>query len=110
MTIKLGINGFGRIGRMVFRAAVQNFADDIEIVGINDLLEPDYLAYMLTYDSVHGRFKGTVSVEGNSIIVTLAAGWDFVDEQGCGVRGFDTVAEVKAGTNKTSVIQHTIHL
>lgn len=48
--------------------------------------------------------------EGNSIIVTLAAGWDFVDEQGCGVRGFDTVAEVKAGTNKTSVIQHTIHL
>ncbi len=57
MTIKVGINGFGRIGRMVFRAAVQNFSD-IEIVGINDLLEPDYLAYMLKYDSVHGRFKG----------------------------------------------------
>ena len=57
MTIKVGINGFGRIGRMVFRAAVQNFPD-IEIVGINDLLEPDYLAYMLQYDSVHGRFKG----------------------------------------------------
>ena len=56
MSIKVGINGFGRIGRMVFRAAVQNF-NDIEIVGINDLLEPDYLAYMLQYDSVHGRFK-----------------------------------------------------
>jgi glyceraldehyde 3-phosphate dehydrogenase len=69
MTIKIGINGFGRIGRMVFRAAVQNFADDIEIVGINDLLEPDYLAYMLKYDSVHGRFKGEVSVDGTSLIV-----------------------------------------
>ncbi|MBH1961417.1 MAG: type I glyceraldehyde-3-phosphate dehydrogenase [Rhodocyclales bacterium] len=68
MTIKVGINGFGRIGRMVFRAAVQNFSD-IEIVGINDLLEPDYLAYMLKYDSVHGRFKGEVSVEGNTLIV-----------------------------------------
>src|SRR5574344_1942134 len=67
--IKIGINGFGRIGRMVFRAAVQNFSDDIEIVGINDLLEPDYLAYMLKYDSVHGRFKGTVSVEGNTLVV-----------------------------------------
>jgi glyceraldehyde 3-phosphate dehydrogenase len=69
MTIKIGINGFGRIGRMVFRAAVQNFANDVEIVGINDLLEPDYLAYMLTYDSVHGRFKGEVAVEGNHLIV-----------------------------------------
>ena len=68
MTIKVGINGFGRIGRMVFRAAVQNFSD-IEIVGINDLLEPDYLAYMLKYDSVHGRFKGQVSVEGNTLVV-----------------------------------------
>jgi len=68
MTIKIGINGFGRIGRMVFRACVQNFSD-IEVVGINDLLEPDYLAYMLKYDSVHGRFKGTVSVEGNTLIV-----------------------------------------
>jgi glyceraldehyde 3-phosphate dehydrogenase len=68
MAIKVGINGFGRIGRMVFRAAVQNFSD-IEIVGINDLLEPDYLAYMLSYDSVHGRFKGTVSVEGSTLIV-----------------------------------------
>src|SRR5207342_1956346 len=68
MTIKVGINGFGRIGRMVFRAAVQNFPE-IEIVGINDLLEPDYLAYMLQYDSVHGRFKGEVSVEGNNLIV-----------------------------------------
>ncbi|WP_291994235.1 type I glyceraldehyde-3-phosphate dehydrogenase [Candidatus Accumulibacter sp. ACC003] len=69
MTIKVGINGFGRIGRMVFRAAVQNFPNDIEIVGINDLLEPDYLAYMLKYDSVHGRFKGTVAVEGTSLVV-----------------------------------------
>ncbi len=68
MTIKVGINGFGRIGRMVFRAAVQNFSD-IEIVGINDLLEPDYLAYMLKYDSVHGRFKGEVSVDGNTLVV-----------------------------------------
>ena len=68
MTIKIGINGFGRIGRMVFRAAVQNFSD-IEVVGINDLLEPDYLAYMLKYDSVHGRFKGEVSVEGSNLIV-----------------------------------------
>ena len=68
MAIKVGINGFGRIGRMVFRAAIQNFSD-IEIVGINDLLEPDYLAYMLKYDSVHGRFKGEVSVEGTNLIV-----------------------------------------
>lgn len=68
MAIKVGINGFGRIGRNVLRSAVQNFPD-IEIVGINDLLEPDYLAYMLQYDSVHGRFKGTVAVEGNTLIV-----------------------------------------
>ncbi|MEO8440986.1 MAG: type I glyceraldehyde-3-phosphate dehydrogenase [Betaproteobacteria bacterium] len=68
MTIKVGINGFGRIGRMVFRAAVQHFPD-IEIVGINDLLEPDYLAYMLRYDSVHGRFKGDISVDGNTLVV-----------------------------------------
>ena len=68
MTIKLGINGFGRIGRMVFRAAVQNFAD-IEVVAINDLLEPDYLAYMLKFDSVHGRFKGEVEVDGQTLIV-----------------------------------------
>ena len=68
MAIKVGINGFGRIGRMVFRAAVQNFSD-IEIVAINDLLEPDYLAYMLKYDSVHGRFKGDISVEGHTLIV-----------------------------------------
>jgi glyceraldehyde 3-phosphate dehydrogenase len=68
MAVKLGINGFGRIGRNVLRAAVQNF-DDIEIVGINDLLEPDYLAYMLKYDSVHGRFKGNASVEGGQLVV-----------------------------------------
>ena len=68
MAIKVGINGFGRIGRMVFRAAVKDFAD-IEIVGINDLLEPDYLAYMLKYDSVHGRFKGDIAVEGHTLVV-----------------------------------------
>ncbi|MFN3704171.1 type I glyceraldehyde-3-phosphate dehydrogenase [Thermomonas sp.] len=69
MAIKVGINGFGRIGRCVFRAAVQNFGDDIEIVGINDLLEPDYLAYMLRYDSVHGRFDGDVKVENGQLVV-----------------------------------------
>jgi glyceraldehyde 3-phosphate dehydrogenase len=68
MTIKIGINGFGRIGRMVLRAAIQNF-HDIEVVGINDLLEPEYLAYMLKFDSVHGRFQGEVSVEGQHLIV-----------------------------------------
>ena len=68
MTLKLGINGFGRIGRNVFRSAIQSFPD-IEIVAINDLLEPDYLAYMLQYDSVHGRFKGDVQIDGNTLIV-----------------------------------------
>jgi glyceraldehyde 3-phosphate dehydrogenase len=68
MAIRLGINGFGRIGRMVFRAAVKHFPD-IEVVGINDLLEPDYLAYMLQYDSVHGRFQGSIAVEGSTLIV-----------------------------------------
>ena len=68
MAIKVGINGFGRIGRMVFRAAVRDFAD-VEIVGINDLLEPGYLAYMLKYDSVHGRFKGEIGVDGSNLLV-----------------------------------------
>lgn len=68
MTIKVGINGFGRIGRMVFRAAVKSFSD-IEIVGINDLLDPEYLAYMLKYDSVHGRFDHDIKVEGNTLVV-----------------------------------------
>ncbi|MBQ9892776.1 MAG: type I glyceraldehyde-3-phosphate dehydrogenase [Bacteroidales bacterium] len=67
--IKLGINGFGRIGRMVFRAAVENFASDVQVVGINDLLDPDYLAYMLKYDSVHGKFNHEIAVEGNYLIV-----------------------------------------
>jgi glyceraldehyde 3-phosphate dehydrogenase len=65
--IKVGINGFGRIGRMVFRAAAAR--DDIEIVAINDLLEVDYLAYMLKYDSVHGRFKGSVEVKDGQLVV-----------------------------------------
>ena len=67
--IKLGINGFGRIGRMVFRAAVENFSNDIQVVGINDLLDPEYLAYMLKYDSVHGHFNHEVKVEGNYLVV-----------------------------------------
>jgi glyceraldehyde 3-phosphate dehydrogenase len=68
MTIKVGINGFGRIGRMAFRAIAKDFKD-IEVVGINDLLDADYLAYMLMYDSVHGRFDGDVSVDGNNLVV-----------------------------------------
>ena len=67
MTIRVGINGFGRIGRMVFRAA-QEF-DDVEVVGINDLLDPDYLAYMLKHDSVHGKFKGDIAIEGDTLVV-----------------------------------------
>jgi glyceraldehyde 3-phosphate dehydrogenase len=67
--INVGINGFGRIGRMVFRAAFANF-DDIEIVGVNDLLDPAYLAYMLKYDSVHGHFDGDISVNGNTLSVS----------------------------------------
>ncbi len=69
MAVKVGINGFGRIGRNVFRSAFLNFADDIEIVGINDLLDADYLAYMLKYDSVHGRFDADIKVEGNNLVV-----------------------------------------
>jgi glyceraldehyde 3-phosphate dehydrogenase len=68
MTIKVGINGFGRIGRMVLRAITQEFPE-LQVVGINDLLEPDYLAYMLKYDSVHGRFKGDIAVDGTNLIV-----------------------------------------
>ena len=68
MAIKRGINGFGRIGRMAFRAIAKDFPE-IEVVAINDLLEPSYLAYMLQYDSVHGRFNGSISVEGSNLIV-----------------------------------------
>ena len=68
MSIKVGINGFGRIGRMAFRAIAKDFPD-IEVVGINDLLDADYLAYMLKYDSVHGNFNGDISVNGNNLIV-----------------------------------------
>ncbi len=68
MGIKIGINGFGRIGRMVFRAVVKNFPD-VEVVAINDLLDPAYLAYMLKFDSVHGRFQGTVDVQGSNLVV-----------------------------------------
>lgn len=65
--MKIGINGFGRIGRLAFRAAVDR--PDIEVVGINDLVEPDYMAYMLKYDSTHGQFKGTIAVEGGHLVV-----------------------------------------
>jgi len=68
MAIKVGINGFGRIGRMAFRAITKDFPE-IEVVGINDLLEPGYLAYMLQYDSVHGNFKGSIAVDGNNLVV-----------------------------------------
>jgi len=68
MTIKVGINGFGRIGRMTFRAIAKEFGN-IEVVGINDLLEADYLAYMLKYDSVHGNFDGDIAVDGNNLVV-----------------------------------------
>ena len=69
--IKLGINGFGRIGRMVFRAAVENFGKDIQVVGINDLLASDYLAYMLKYDSVHGQFNHDIKVEDNYMLLII---------------------------------------
>ena len=68
MSIKIGINGFGRIGRMVFRAIAKDFKD-MEVVGINDLLDVDYLEYMLKYDSVHGRFDGDVAISGNNLVV-----------------------------------------
>src|SRR3569833_3220777 len=65
--MKIGINGFGRIGRLAFRAAIER--PDVEVVGINDLVEPDYMAYMLKYDSTHGQFKGTIAVEGGHLVV-----------------------------------------
>src|SRR6056300_321290 len=68
MTIKVGINGFGRIGRMVFRAIQKDFPE-LEVVGINDLLDNDYLSYMLRYDSAHGRFDGDVTVDGDNFVI-----------------------------------------
>ena len=65
--IKIGINGFGRIGRLVFRAAMAK--DNLEIVGINDLISVDYMAYMLRYDTMHGQFKGTIEVKENALVV-----------------------------------------
>jgi glyceraldehyde 3-phosphate dehydrogenase len=65
--MKIGINGFGRIGRLAFRAAIER--PGIEVIGINDLVEPDYMAYMLKYDSTHGPFKGTIAVEGGHLVV-----------------------------------------
>ena len=69
--IKIGINGFGRIGRLVFRVAVNK--PNIEIVGINDLLDVDYIAYMLKYDSTHGKFDGTVEVKDGKLVVNGSA-------------------------------------
>ncbi|MCC8167226.1 MAG: type I glyceraldehyde-3-phosphate dehydrogenase [Planctomycetes bacterium] len=66
-TVKIGINGFGRIGRLVFRAA-QNI-DGVEVVGVNDLFDADYLAYMLKYDTIHGAFKGDIKVDGSNLVV-----------------------------------------
>ncbi len=65
--IKIGINGFGRIGRLVFRATTER--DDVQVVGINDLLDVDYMAYMLRYDTVHGAFQGDVKVEDGMLVV-----------------------------------------
>src|SRR5512132_2905481 len=67
MPVKVGINGFGRIGRLVFRAAAKN--PNVEFVGINDLFPPDSLAYLLKHDSTHGRFKGTVEAKADGIVV-----------------------------------------
>jgi len=89
MAIKIGINGFGRIGRLVFRSAMKQ--NDVTIVGINDLLDVNHLAYLLKYDSVHGKYDGTVEVEGNNLVVDgqtvritaerdpAAIGWGTVD-------------------------------
>ena len=89
MAIRIGINGFGRIGRLVFRSAMKQ--NDVTIVGINDLLDVNHLAYLLKYDSVHGKYDGTVEVEGNNLVVDgqtvrmtaerdpAAIGWGTVD-------------------------------
>ena len=116
--IKLGINGFGRIGRMVFRAAVENFSKDIEVVAINDLLDADYLAYMLKYDSVHGKFDHDIKVDGNFMIVDGKKVQVFAEKDPAnitwGALGVDVVVEstgffltaelaeahIKAGTKK----------
>ena len=67
MAIRIGINGFGRIGRLVFRSAMKQ--DDVTVVGINDLLDIEHLAYLLKYDSVHGKYDGTIEIDGNNLVV-----------------------------------------
>ena len=71
MAIRIGINGFGRIGRLVFRSAMKQ--EDVTIVGINDLLDIEHLAYLLKYDSVHGKYDGTVEINGNNLVVDCHA-------------------------------------
>ena len=123
--IKLGINGFGRIGRMVFRAAVENFSNDIQVVGINDLLDADYLAYMLRYDSVHGIFNHDIKVEDNYLIVDGNKIQVFAEKDPknitWGALGVDVVVEstgfflteelasahLEAGAKKEKINQHT---
>ena len=99
MTIKVGINGFGRIGRMVFRAAVKSFSD-IEIVGINDLLDPDYLAYMLKYDSVHGRFDHDVKVDGSTLVVDGKKIRLTAEKDPANLKWNEVGAHIKAGAKK----------
>ena len=84
--MKIGINGFGRIGRLAFRAALKR--GDIEIVGINDLVDPEYMAYMLKYDSTHGKFDGTVEEKDGHLVVNgktirVTAEKDLIS--GCGI-------------------------
>ena len=95
MSIKIGINGFGRIGRLVFRSAMKQ--PDVSIVAINDLLEVNHLAYLLKYDSVHGQYDGEVKVKGNNLLVDgeeiiITAERNPADI-GWGVMGVDIVAE-----------------
>lgn len=92
MAIKIGINGFGRIGRLVFRAAVEN--ENVEVVGINDLIDVDYMAYMLKYDSTHGLFKGTVAVENGALVVNGKAIRVTAERNPADLKWGDVAAEV----------------
>ena len=93
MPVKIAINGYGRIGRMVFRAVYNEF-DNIEIVGINDLLDADYLAYMLKYDSVHGNFDGDIAVGGLVVFHNVAHQVDHLLGQVENLNGFSHVENI----------------